>query len=128
MVNKANSTNITREGTENSRGKSILNYIKPLVYLYQKYLCIFVLLEILCETVKQMTNEMAEKEEQLNILRGETIEQSNSNQMQEKGQTSSNSKQEFVNESNKQKVIKIESGYQHNPEHVIDDTKGGRSY
>ena len=67
------------------------------------------------ELIEQAKEEKEQKQEELAKLREEA---------------KSNSKQEFVEEENRKKVIKIESGITTHPEHVVEssDTQGGRSY
>lgn len=73
------------------------------------------------EKINEIKENQEQKQEQMTKLREEAIEKKDE----------SSSMQEFVNEVNRQKVIKIESGFQKNPEHVIGDTteteQGGRS-
>lgn len=67
------------------------------------------------ELIEQAKEEKEQKQETLEKLKEEA---------------KSNSKQEFVEEENRKKVIKIESGITTHPEHVVEssDTQGGRSY
>ena len=67
------------------------------------------------ELIEQAKEEKEQKQETLEKL---------------KEKAKSNSKQEFVEEENRKKVIKIESGITTHPEHVVEssDTQGGRSY
>ena len=71
------------------------------------------------QKVEEAKDERKQKEEQMQALREETAENNNM----------SESMQNFVNEENKQKVIKIENKMTIHPEHVIPENNaiGGKS-
>ena len=77
------------------------------------------------QTVEEARENYEQQQEQMKELREKTVENL------EKKDSMSDSMKEFVEESNRQKVIKIESGITSNPEHVIGDIneieQGGRS-